>query len=70
MTPEMIEVFGKYSSHTLLLIAVFYLVKAILYLNSKREEQEAQYITIIKEQTAMLEQIRLHLTEVDHDPKN
>jgi large-conductance mechanosensitive channel len=70
MDPAMLEIFGKYSTHTLLLVAVFYLVKAILYLNTKREEQEAQYITVIKEQACMLEQIRQHLEAESHEHKD
>lgn len=66
-TPDLITTASSYGVHTLLLIAVFYLVKAVLYLNAKREAQEERFLDTTVEQVKILTQIHEVLENYKHE---
>lgn len=60
---EWVKVATDLGPQGLLLVAVFWLAKVVVYLNKRREEQEERYIVLIREMGAMLAQLKAHLED-------
>lgn len=61
--PDPVSIYTSYGVHGLLLIAVFWLVKVIVYQNTKIEALNKEYVDMVKEQVAVLTKLSEHIDE-------